>query len=202
MTDSTWKITHNGRTYARDGITVADHSTAGIGTSRLENLARVVWTLRTAYPSKARSVTVVDETDKNVAMDTFDRMTDPEAYVGGSTNNNTRHVALNIRSWLNPWSQSKAPEKFMPMSGRTPVWEYTVTHEWGHASDPVMATDLEAKVGESVFRYLSYYGQESPEEAYAEAFAEWVLSKGRTRNVAARTYALSFHWGYPPMMQS
>jgi hypothetical protein len=37
--------------------------------------------------------------------------------------------------------------------------------------------------------------QNTPAEGYAEAFAEWSLTDGKTTNKAAQEYAKRFKWG-------
>jgi len=75
---------------------------------------------------------------------------------------------------------------------RVPQWQYAMTHEWGHLVVPhhpgseLMRRNLE--------KHLSHYGNTAWYEANAEAFAEWYLSQGRSRNLAAQAYAAWLGW--------
>ena len=108
--------------------------------------------------------------------------------------------------------------------------EYTVTHEYGHLTSfahdmypkgvehtpetahenfnapmgPMKTAFMSAqKVAANLppDQGLSEYGKSNPHEAYAECFAEWTLTGGKTTNPIARTYADRFHWDKPEKLE-
>lgn len=98
--------------------------------------------------------------------------------------------------------------KHVPEAGEMPAHadeklteaEWTLVHEFGHL--------LERRSGESGDLHdahshgdhdhgLSEYGRTNPQEGYAEAFAEWWVSGGKTDNKAAKAYAERFGWAKP-----
>lgn len=97
---------------------------------------------------------------------------------------------------------------FMPVADQAHGIEYVLAHEWGHAieGDPGAQT-ARAVEGKATllsmyrkFKYdddLSGYGGTSTHEAYAESFAEWWLTRGRTTNPVAQAYAREFDWRLP-----
>lgn len=87
----------------------------------------------------------------------------------------------------------------MPGAKNTSKNHYILTHEYGHKVD--MATGMRSAGGEKglwadvdVQDGLSEYGNSIPEEGYAEAFAEWHVTQGKTDNFAAKTYAYNEGW--------
>jgi hypothetical protein len=84
---------------------------------------------------------------------------------------------------------------FHPPAGENVSWFDQVTaHEWGHAID----TRSEEQVAwdeKHMPNAVSQYATTSPRERYAENFAEWYLSKGRTPMLAPRMYADRYGWG-------
>lgn len=78
----------------------------------------------------------------------------------------------------------------MPTYDQHSPLEYILAHEWGHALDRRRPDQQQALSAPD----MSVKGQDSPSEAYAEAFAEWHLSRGRTTNRAARIYAKEYGW--------
>lgn len=86
---------------------------------------------------------------------------------------------------------------FMPAADDHGRLEYVLAHEWGHAIDH--RDDMESLVeglGDNS-TWLSAYGLTSGREAYAEAFAEWFLTKGHTDNKSAIMFAERYGWGQP-----
>jgi hypothetical protein len=92
--------------------------------------------------------------------------------------------------------------------GQSPV-RYTLYHEWGHLTDPVSLgtrgvgplhiDHAESQRQMQMWREpgpsgRSGYGGKLPQEAYAEAWAEWHLTGGKTTNEWARRYADEFGW--------
>lgn len=95
------------------------------------------------------------------------------------------------------------PEFFMPTAEHTGAAEYFLAHEWGHAidyddvpgGDPKTQALLKSKINASLSEYGSIGSSwDDVHEAYAEAFAEWWLSHGRTTNAAAVAYADMYQW--------
>jgi len=83
----------------------------------------------------------------------------------------------------------------MPSAATTDRLTYVMTHEWGHATHTDQSDGL---LWAKHFTDMSTYGTESPAESHAEAFAEWVLTRGQTKNPAAIEYAQKHGWGVLP----
>jgi hypothetical protein len=82
------------------------------------------------------------------------------------------------------------------------IGDWVVTHEWGHASDKRLDTPEPPELFRSWLNQpygvgLSEYGRTSPEEAYAESFADWFTSGGKTQNPATLAYAVFHGWEVP-----
>lgn len=113
------------------------------------------------------------------------------------------------------WNPKDPDDYTMPVGrrgrGRAEQWRYSMTHEWGHlidpaavsmnvdgidGSNPVQARALQ--MWQDLQKHLSGYARKDKRglEATAEAFAEWFLSSGRTKNLAAQAYALIYGWGW------
>ena len=204
-----WTAQNDHRTLTRDDTIIRDETTSGVDTGTLEAVARIVWALRTAYPTRPMvptrygvEVTVKPDTAREFAIDDDDLVgksimeRDPRAFVGGSTETDTRQIVLNEKAFTTPGQGGIG----MPVAERTQGWAYTLVHEYGHASDPVMGQPIEFILWAGTSKSLSQYGQTDPAEAYAEAFAEWILSKGHTTNVAARQYARMLGWTALPSL--
>lgn len=102
-------------------------------------------------------------------------------------------------------------QRSMP-SERADLGRFVIAHEYGHSvydrnvlgNYGYPSTDSKALVYAGKARQLtrhpfvvdsmSFYGSGNDHEAFAEAFAEWHVSKGSTTNSAARTYAYTFNW--------
>lgn len=87
----------------------------------------------------------------------------------------------------------------MPSSSFAPKNHYVITHEYGHKFD--VAHGYKSAGGEKglwadmdVRDSLSDYGNSLPQEGYAEAFAEWHTTEGKTTNLAAKAYARNEGW--------
>jgi len=95
-----------------------------------------------------------------------------------------------------------SPVGFMPAARTTDPLVYTLTHEWGHALTPLDGISLTGnRAMRRVWRNNDFafgkYGRSSVHEGYAEAFAEWYLTRGLTTNAAAKAYAREFGWRLP-----
>jgi hypothetical protein len=103
----------------------------------------------------------------------------------------------------------------MPVGDTVPTAQYVVTHEYGHLTEfaaqhtsanenmPPPATvqaafaaanRLSAGLPANSSKGLSEYGRNNAHEAYAEAFAEWTITGGKTDSAVAATYASIFGW--------
>jgi hypothetical protein len=78
--------------------------------------------------------------------------------------------------------------------------EWTIIHEWGHATDP---DNLPGAPKNTIFSKwknkppgegLSEYGSTDKWEGYAESFADWVSSRGLSPNPATQAYAKRYGW--------
>jgi hypothetical protein len=78
---------------------------------------------------------------------------------------------------------------------RVPPWQYLITHEWGHV---VAVGDGAQGIWQDTLVHQTFYGATGGLfEAVAEAFAEWVLSRGRTDNRAALAFQDWYQWPEP-----
>lgn len=80
-----------------------------------------------------------------------------------------------------------------------PGTHYVLTHEYGHQFDFTNKRSSARGLYENknIKNSLSVYGKANPHEAYAEAFAAWHTSQGKTTNPAAIAYARHEKWhGY------
>jgi len=82
-----------------------------------------------------------------------------------------------------------------------PISTWTIVHEWGHATDRHLIDPEPPELFETWSKPgvvgMSQYGRYSREEAYAEAFADWVTSEGTTQNPATLAYAEFYQWEIP-----
>lgn len=154
-----------------------------VGAAELEDVANLVDDLHTRFPASGRMMIGVFGDDFTMSHEHAD----------GQTVHGEAFIQLKGRVW----EQSKTSDDgFMPAQDDHDRWEYVLAHEWGHAIDHENALDqMMAQFDDH--HGLSAYGQSSPREAYAEAFAEWYLTKGHTSNAAAQFYAQKFGWGEP-----
>lgn len=88
------------------------------------------------------------------------------------------------------------PDWSMPAARGADAAHYTATHEFGHQFD--FSNRRRSSVGlfetPSIKRHISEYGRSNSKEGYAESFAEWHVSEGKTTNPAARAYAQHNNW--------
>lgn len=117
--------------------------------------------------------------------------------VGGETTLATGYMRINDKTL----KQSIWPG--MPVSKDVPSALYVLAHEWGHSfpnKEEARNTDAHkhAVAAGGMTRYGTAGGtgaEGHAAEGYAEAFAEWLLSGGKTTNKAAQSYAKQFEWG-------
>jgi hypothetical protein len=92
---------------------------------------------------------------------------------------------------------AKKPPWAMSVGSTVDAGDYVLAHEWGHAvTDPAAKAKL-SRLRTANTDALSEYGRTKREEAFAEAFAEYVLTGGATTNTAAQAYAKAFKWPQP-----
>jgi hypothetical protein len=123
--------------------------------------------------------------------------TELEFGVGGETTLSTGYMRINERTL-----RQKTWASGMPISSKVASALYVLAHEWGHALSTKDEADdhhthdhaLESG-GMTKYGSKDHNGKKVPREGYAEAFAEWALSEGKTTNPAALVYAEKFHWG-------
>ena len=92
----------------------------------------------------------------------------------------------------------------MPVLGEIPQFKYTLTHEWGHHIDKGgssfggQSAETSGAIREIKDRYpeafKSEYGQTKMEEFFAENFAEYFLTEGKTPNPITQAMAKEFQW--------
>jgi hypothetical protein len=94
----------------------------------------------------------------------------------------------------------------MPILGEIAQFKYTMTHEWGHhidkggsrsAQSADTSTAIQRIKAEFPDAFKSEYGQTKPEEFFAENFAEFYLTKGKTTNEITQAMAREFGWVAP-----
>lgn len=97
-----------------------------------------------------------------------------------------------------PPSEFGARPGFFQNSVPVSAAEWTLTHEWGHAVDPRPMKKEPASLWANGNRNgLSEYARKLTFEGYAESFADWVTSGGRSTNEATRLYAQYHKWPVP-----
>jgi hypothetical protein len=100
-----------------------------------------------------------------------------------------------------PWTRPKGPVQagLLMRSSDGNRGRYFIAHEWGHAT--LRPSQRSAEMGArlmyfyQVHRYAgSMYAAESPDEYYAENFAEWHTTGGTTSNKVTQQMAMDFGW--------
>lgn len=117
--------------------------------------------------------------------------------VGGETTLATGYMRINEKVMQQDFWPG------MPVSSGVPSALYVLAHEWGHAfPDKGAARDTHVHHDAVAAGGMSKYGTRGganeeghAAEGYAEAFAEWSLTEGKTTNKAAQEYAKRFNWG-------
>ena len=137
-------------------------------------------------------------------------------YIGGGVKKNAYGQATlgnaNIRIAEKTVLQGQQPDPKaagafkMPALGEHAQFDYTLAHEWGHSIDVSQSVNYasrsaqikkvytENKDKENAF--VSGYSHENNKEMFAEMFAEWYLSKGKSTNPVVNSFAEKFGWHY------
>ena len=103
---------------------------------------------------------------------------------------NADHVIKEINS-----TKADTGNWHMPASRITNPVKYTIAHELGHTVDTYTNIYRGKFSGAAKRRFkgqMSEYGKESPEESYAEAFADWILNP----NPSPISLAYAEHYGW------
>lgn len=152
-------------------------------------------------PRRAQFLGAVDRMIQTYAGPTVNLSVEDKnfaAFVGGETQLGTGNIRINAKIFGGPGSPWEGGAHWgggMPASAGVGIPEYVLAHEWGHAANAEpFAYPTEAAVIERRVSGMSDYGKGSEFESYAEAFAEWSLTGGKTTNVAAQQYAHDYGW--------
>lgn len=130
------------------------------------------------------------------------------AFVVGRKNTNVIHInkyvmdkGINEQNRLNDLAGMDYDDGWFGSSYASSPIKHVVSHEYGHVLDynsRTVKSSLKSKVlyakAKSDASDLSLYGKTSKEEAYAEAFADWTTSSGKTSNDTTKNYANSYGW--------
>lgn len=182
-------------------ISLLDTSSNGIPRSDFESLGKHADKLQADFPisdqfGSSVSVRVVKSNDIMQDLPASIKV-DKDQYVAGDTVRGTGSIRLNERVYENTKPNAAGDTWAMPSSTKVDQPTYILHHEWGHATDKHSDSEVTKALEDFGGGGLSEYGKSSPREAYAEAFAEWTLSKGATSNKAAKDYAERFKWKAP-----
>lgn len=112
---------------------------------------------------------------------------------------NTRDVIEGNKGGKGDWDEPYGDRGHMPSTKAARMGDYVVAHEYGHiinfASKENGGTDQSSNaLVEYMKPYASIYGNFAPAEGFAEAYAEWHVSRGTTSNLAAKAYASWERW--------
>jgi hypothetical protein len=89
-------------------------------------------------------------------------------------------------------------QRYLPGMLAAPLPAYVLSHEWGHVINTAPRQALiQMRRNHGWLGLTDRAHREDPAEAYADAFAEWHLSGGRSDNPAVRAYAARFRWSTP-----
>ena len=154
--------------------------------------------LQSKNPIKNLTLTIDNSSMKRVAK------SNPNTVFGCAS----RFGSTQTRSfmWLNSEFDMSAPYAYsngykMLVDRATQQVTYTLTHEWGHVIEEgsvwnVAPANARVKtvIGKEGTKFLSGYGKTERAEAYAECFAQWTLTKGKTSNPLVIKMAKEFNW--------
>jgi hypothetical protein len=160
--------------------------TPKIRREHLEHTARVVDRLQARWPIAGPVY---------INLDRHESLQDPQS--SAETVRGRGHIRLSERVFTQP--QDASTEHLMPSRLHADRASYVLVHEWAHARDdePPDSSRKWQMYIEHAVPGLSLYALHSPAEAKAEAFAEWVLTGGRTSNEHVRSYARTYRWEAP-----
>lgn len=169
-------------------ITIA--TPAPVSDSAMAELTRTLDQLMTRYPVRA---SIPYHTKLSIVPDN-----EIHPYLGQSINR-TPYITLSDAVFDGSVDRAfyTIASNKMPAFTKTPPTRYILAHEWGHTISlvhPDQMADAYETVRAGKVTGMSEYGLEDMQEAFAEAFAEWFITEGKTRNPAARYYALKFGW--------
>jgi hypothetical protein len=125
-----------------------------------------------------------------------------EAGTYGATSLRGYTISLNSAELRKARWSAKDRSYFMPSAADVDRIAYTIAHEYGHTlewhlpteNSPRMAANRVKMDGHSTA--VSEYGMESEHEAFAEMFAEWYLTGGKSTNPAVVEFAKRFGWSF------
>jgi hypothetical protein len=184
---------------AGDDMIMIDHEST-LDSSRVAEMKQRTAELLHDYPPKNGPLRV------QVAAEPFD---DPKIPVdtGAFTLLGTSKITVNPKLLRPGYDQQVHFENFMPSAEQSGIPAYVITHEYGHVLTPTLtepdatyqvpAKSVDDEWSDNLF-FQSVYGQSQPAEGFAEAFAEWDLTEGKTETDVAREYASRFHWRNAP----
>lgn len=152
----------------------------------LQNHAR----MNEMYPAKPPHNMIVTKSGKGIDRRDISAVNSKinETYV------NSDYLGFDIRGIKSGYLMPSAH------SGNTKNMDYLMTHEYGHHVDFSKHVVGDTHTASALYsnpafkNALSKYGKKSAVEAYAEAFAEWHYTRGRTKNPAAVSMARSEGW--------
>jgi hypothetical protein len=179
----------------RGNVTIVDESTRGLPAATLQAFTDVTAALSRTYPPPNTRTVKVTIRPTIVDDDEYVDQAD-DNWIAGSTDIRKGKITINARIFTVK-RYGNFP-MFMSMVDQVPPWLYVLAHEYGHVFTP-LKDDLDKLVAiqNGVRPYLSWYGQTTSSDGYAEAFAEWTLSGGNTMNVGARRVAARYQWPVP-----
>jgi SPP1 gp7 family putative phage head morphogenesis protein len=166
---------------------------ASLPPSRMKEILDMIDDLQRTNPNGERLVFIVGPSKKGAYG--WARLNGEEIWIAPKTAKMGTPNAAEAGTWK------------MPVLGEVPQFKYTITHEWGHhidkggssfggqaASTSSAISRLKARFPDA---FKSEYGQTKMEEFFAENFAEFYLTGGRTTNEITQAMALEFGWVAP-----
>jgi hypothetical protein len=159
--------------------------------------------------TKAVQKEILDHIDKLQSTNPNGKVT---VTIGATKKNAYGWAVLNgDRIWLAPKTAKMTEANLaeagtwkMPILGEVAQYKYTLTHEWGHHIDKggssffgqsaETSSAIQNIKREYPDAFKSEYGQTKPEEFFAENFAEYFLTEGKTTNQITQAMAKEFGW--------